>query len=184
MAGGGVCWAVLDFKTERVCFSREVEMPGITALLHTCNDELRIGRALETLRPCDAIVIVDHGSQDRTLRIASEYGVVFRKAHEERDNEAARAARCEWVLCLRPTESLSEMLEASLYEWKLRGEKDVAGVEGVILRVREEHSGTWTESSSEVRLVRREWKEWVDGFPAGGRGSIELEGDLLRFRSP
>jgi len=159
-------------------------MPGITALLHTCNDELRIGRALETLRPCDEIVIVDHGSHDRTLRIAREYGVVFRKAHEERDEEAARAAKCAWVLCLRPTESLSEMLEASLYEWKLRVDQDVAEVEGVGLKVREEHEGRWTELAPEVRLVRREWEGWAKGVPVGRKASMELEGDLLRFRSP
>jgi glycosyltransferase involved in cell wall biosynthesis len=159
-------------------------MPAITALLHTCNDELRIGRALETLRPCDEIVIVDHGSQDRTLRIAREYGVVYRTAHEEQGLEAARAARCEWVLCLRPTESLSEMLEASLYEWKLREEKDVAEVQGVAVRVREEHEGSWTELAPELRLVRRQWADWAEGLPAARAASLQLEGDLLRFRSP
>jgi hypothetical protein len=164
-------------------FPREVEMPGITALLHTFNDELRIGRALETLRPCDEIVIVDHGSHDRTLRLASEYGVVFRKAHEDRHEEAVRSASCSWILCLRPTESLSEMLEASLFEWKLREERDLAGIVGVALKVREEHGGTWTDQGAELRLVRREWDRWTEGVPAGA-ATMELEGDLLRFRSP
>jgi len=49
-------------------------MPHITALLHTANDALRLGRALETLRACDEIMIVDHESSDATVRIAREYG--------------------------------------------------------------------------------------------------------------
>jgi glycosyltransferase involved in cell wall biosynthesis len=37
-------------------------MPQLTALIHTHNDELRLGRALESLRPCDELLIFDHGS--------------------------------------------------------------------------------------------------------------------------
>ena len=48
-------------------------MPSITALIHTSNDALRLGRLLETLYPCDTIVVVDHRSQDKTLRLAREY---------------------------------------------------------------------------------------------------------------
>jgi glycosyltransferase involved in cell wall biosynthesis len=162
---------------------REVKMPGITALLHTCNDELRIGRALETLRPCDEIVIIDHGSHDRTLRLAREYGVVFRRANAPA-KESAGFAKFEWVLCLRPSESVSEALEASLYEWKLRVNADLARVEGVRLAIREEQDGNWTESAPELRLVRREWASWASGLPSGQPGSMQLEGDLLRFRNP
>jgi glycosyltransferase involved in cell wall biosynthesis len=49
-------------------------MPPITALLHTTNDALRLGRALETLLPCAEIIIVDHHSADATRRIARDYG--------------------------------------------------------------------------------------------------------------
>ena len=49
-------------------------MPSITALLHTENDALRLGRCLETLYPCDYIHVVDHGSQDGTVPLAREYG--------------------------------------------------------------------------------------------------------------
>ena len=49
-------------------------MTSITALLHTKNDALRLGRALETLYACDDILIVDHGSRDATVRVAREYG--------------------------------------------------------------------------------------------------------------
>ena len=48
-------------------------MALITALLHTENDGLRLGRALETVYACDGIVVVDHGSRDSTVRVAREY---------------------------------------------------------------------------------------------------------------
>jgi glycosyltransferase involved in cell wall biosynthesis len=49
-------------------------MPPLTALLHTTNDALRLGRALETLLPCAELLIVDHHSTDATLRVARAYG--------------------------------------------------------------------------------------------------------------
>ena len=49
-------------------------MTSITALLHTKNDALRLGRTLETLYACDDILVVDHGSRDATARVARAYG--------------------------------------------------------------------------------------------------------------
>lgn len=160
-------------------------MPAITGLVHTCNDEMRIGRALETLWMCDEILLVDHGSRDETLRIAREYGVSIRAVKgEEPASIAASSAKCEWILCLRPTESISEALEASLYEWKLYEAQDLSGIEGAAMTVREEEAGTWTELAPELRLVRRNWNCWEGPLPSGKRQWMLLQGDLLRFRQP
>ena len=159
-------------------------MPAITALLHTCNDELRIGRALETLRPCDEVLIVDHGSRDGTLSVAREYGASIRVAGPGAvADPSASAARCPWVFCIRPSESISEALEASLYEWKLYDEKDVLDVVGAAMFVREERDGEWIEQAPELRLVRRTWGEWEGPLPRGRRCML-LQGDLLRFHRP
>ncbi len=98
-------------------------MASITALLHTENDALRLGRALETLYPCDAILIVDHGSRDATARIAREYGARVQNAipGKRRREDYLRAVATkpgrprqspgrEWILCLDPRESLTEKL--------------------------------------------------------------------------
>jgi glycosyltransferase involved in cell wall biosynthesis len=55
-------------------------MREITAVVHTQDDGLRIGRCLETLYPCDEILIVDHGSKDGTVRVAQEYGARIMRA--------------------------------------------------------------------------------------------------------
>src|ERR1700758_2651558 len=83
-------------------------MVPIKALLHAHNDVLRIGRCLETLYPCDEIVIVDHGSEDGTLRVAREYGARIVEAGASNfaigDLQIAAPAREDWILCLDPTE--------------------------------------------------------------------------------
>ena len=67
-------------------------MPPITALLHTKNDGLRLGRALEMLLPCAEILIVDHHSADATRRIAREYGARIVTA----DASPARITTSSW----------------------------------------------------------------------------------------
>jgi len=103
-------------------------MPPITALLHTMNDALRLGRALETLLPCAEILIVDHHSADATRRIAREYGA--RIVAEEGNpvvSEYLDVARYDWIFCMEPGESISEGLQASLFEWAALPSYDIVG---------------------------------------------------------
>ena len=46
----------------------------ISALIHTCDNAGSLGRALDSLRPCDEVIIVDHGSRDETVKVAKEHG--------------------------------------------------------------------------------------------------------------
>jgi len=93
-------------------------MPPITALVHTKNDALRLGRCLETLYPCDDILIVDHGSHDGTVHVAGEYGARVITAVTGASTDNYLRSPLGWILCLDPRESLTENLAASLFEWK------------------------------------------------------------------
>jgi len=47
----------------------------ITATIITLNEERNIARAIESLRCCDEILIIDSGSTDRTVELAQNLGV-------------------------------------------------------------------------------------------------------------
>jgi len=159
-------------------------MPPITALLHTANDGLRLGRALETLFPCDEIVVVDYGSSDSTIHIAREYGArILPGQNGVAPDHYLRLARHKWILCLQPCESLTESLEASLFEWKSLGAPADALAFSVFLR--EETAEGWLQNSSpQVRLVSSGWNQWLGRLPAFQRSAPNLEGQLLRFAVP
>jgi glycosyltransferase involved in cell wall biosynthesis len=172
-------------------------MPAITALLHTQDDALRLGRALETLLPCDEILVVDHGSRDATRRIAREYGArVVEAAAYAAPSQCLQFARCEWILCLEPRESLTEALAASLFEWRseLKSESRAAwksesrtspAITAFSIFLREETAGGWVENPTpQVRVVRHNWNQWKGLLPAPGPPAITLEGALLRFVLP
>jgi|SRR5579872_700794 len=159
-------------------------MPSLTAVLHTENDALRLGRLLETLYPCDEILIVDHGSSDATLQVAREYGARIIAGSNGATNEYyLRSIRSSWVLWLDPRESVSEALAASLFEWKSEAVPQSGVTFSVFLR--EETAGGWVEHpSAQTRLVPSTWNHWTGRLPSPDSSAVALEGELLRFAFP
>jgi glycosyltransferase involved in cell wall biosynthesis len=158
-------------------------MPKITALLHTHNDSLRLGRALDSLRPCDQVLIIDDNSDDDTTRIAHENGASVKNSIPGVSPGAyAMDANHDWVFCLLPNEALSEELEASLLEWKQQDPEETLAYCKV--EVREQNGSGWHMLEPEVRLINRKLLNWVGDLPPGGHCDITLKGDLLRFNNP
>ena len=159
-------------------------MRRITALLQTKNDALRLGRCLETLYPCDEIVIVDHESRDGTVAVAREYGarvVPARNGVGVEHYVRSISGPLPWLLCLDPRESLTESLAASLYEWKTES----AGTGAFSVFLREETAEGWIEApAAQTRLVPADWKRWTGTMPAPDEAAEVLEGEVLRFVFP
>ncbi len=165
-------------------------MPPITALLHTMNDALRLGRTLETLLPCAELLIVDDNSSDSTRSIASAYGARIVTAHS---HSAAKhyldLARHDWILCIQAGESITESLQASLFEWSaMPPQRVVGGAVGALafsVFVRQQTGKNWLEiPAPETRLIPRNWATWQGRLPTPEPWATALEGELLRFDFP
>ncbi len=158
-------------------------MPKITALLHTRNDALRLGRVLDSLRPCDEVLIIDDNSDDDTVRIARQNGAHIKNSIPGVTPGAyAFDASYHWILCVLPNEALSEELEASLLEWK--GQDPAETLACCAVCVREQNGSGWHQLEPEARLVNRRLLNWVGELPPKRHCDITLKGDLLRFRYP
>jgi len=158
-------------------------MPKISALLHTHNDALRLGRALDSLRPCDEVLVIDQASEDETEKVAREHGATFKTAIPGVTSGAyAMDAANEWILCLRCNEALSDELEAALIEWKEAEPEETMACYSVPIRA--ENDSGWEKQSPEVRLVNRKRMNWVGDMPPEQTCSAMLSGDILSFREP
>ena len=165
-------------------------MPQITALLHTANDALRLGRALETLLPCSEILIVDHHSDDATWRTAREYGARIVNADGDAiASQYVELARHDWIFCMEPGESMTEALQASLFEWAALPNYEAAGSvassRAFSVCVRDQVRKNWLRLPiPETRLVPRSWIRWRGRLPASEPSAITLQGELLRLALP
>jgi hypothetical protein len=158
-------------------------MPKITALIHAhASDARRLGRLLETLRPCDEVLIVNLDCAEEVTKVAREYGATLKMGVPGvSPGTYLMDARNDWILSLLPSESLTEGLEASLFEWK-ESEHDRA--ESFSMPLREESPAGWTAHEPVTRLVNRKMVNWIGSLPKNDPSSSPIAGDLLRFEHP
>ena len=152
----------------------------ISALIHTCDNERTLGRVLDSLRPCDEVIVVDHGSKDETMKIAREHGARVIPAVPGVDRGAyTQDARNTWVLCLLPQEALGEELEASLFEWS--DTEHTNGEMGFNFGIREQNGSGWKTLEPEMRLANRQEINWIGDLPPAVAQAPTLAGHLLRI---
>jgi glycosyltransferase involved in cell wall biosynthesis len=155
-------------------------MPKISALLHVSDAERGLGRALDSLRPCDEVIVVDHGSRDESIKVARDHGARIIKAVQGVSKGAyAQDAHHDWILCLLPSESLAEDLEASLLEWK-QSDPAKDGL-GYNVQVREQNGMGWKTLTPQMRLVNRKQLNWIEDLPPEMPAAPALAGHILRI---
>jgi len=101
----------------------------ISAVIITYNEEINIGRCLDSVRTvADEIVVVDSYSTDKTEEICRKMGVIFLQhpfqGHIEQKNYAVSRAGHQHVLSLDADEVLSEKLIQSIQAAKQRWQFD------------------------------------------------------------
>ncbi len=155
-------------------------MPKLTALIHANNGALALEQTLQSLRPCDEVLVISHDSQHEIAGIAKQHGAALKQAIVGVDNGAyAIDASNDWILCLQPGESLSNELQTSLEEWK---KIDPGTTVGYLVGIRDKDSPG--KRPHELRLINRTCLNWKEATPGKVPNAPELKGDLLRLCDP
>jgi glycosyltransferase involved in cell wall biosynthesis len=162
----------------------------ISATIITCNEERNLPRAIESLRCVDEILVVDSGSTDRTIEIAEKLGARVIESpwpgYAKQKNLAAERAACDWILSLDADESVSEALEAEIWQLKKNGPE----FDAYTMPRLAQYLGRWIRHSGwypdrKVRLYNRSKASWVGEYVHESvkvDGTLgHLEGNLLHF---
>ena len=166
-------------------------MSKLSVLVITLNEEKRLPACLESVRFADQIVVVDSGSQDRTLELAR--GFTDQVFHQDwlgmngQKTFALTKATGDWILNLDADEAATPELQAEVKAIVSQPEVKEAGFTIPRLTF---YQGRWIRHSGwypdrKLRLFRRGAGRWagedphdqvkVDG-PVG-----ELQGELLHY---
>jgi glycosyltransferase involved in cell wall biosynthesis len=162
----------------------------ISATIITLNEERNIARAMESLRCVDEIVVMDSGSNDRTAEIAEKLGARVIEGtwpgYAKQKNLAAEQASHDWILSIDADESLSEALEAEIWQLKKSGPR----FDAYTMPRMAQYLGRWIRHSGwypdrKVRLYRRDKAIWEgpyvhESVRVNGRIG-HLESNLLHF---
>ena len=156
----------------------------------TFNSERRIREVLDSVKEiADEIVVLDSGSQDRTVEIAESSGarVFFRKFDNfaNQKNHLLSLCRGEWVLFIDDDEVVSSELAEEIK--RLKSER--APADGYYLNVLTNYLGKWIRHAWypdwHLRLAKREKCRWVgdgvhESLKVNGKVGY-LKGDLLHY---
>ncbi len=165
-------------------------MTSLSATIVTLNEERKIARALESLRCCDEIVVLDSGSTDQTRAIAQKLGATVQHrawdGYARQKNAAAAIASHDWVLSLDADEVISEALEGEIWMLKSEGFR----YDAYAMPRMAQYMGRWIRHSGwfpdrKVRLYHREKAQWVGDYVHEGvsvNGTVgQLEGVIFHF---
>jgi glycosyltransferase involved in cell wall biosynthesis len=156
----------------------------ISATIITFNEERNISRAIESLRCCDEIVVVDSGSTDRTTELAAKLGARVVESpwrgYAGQKNFASERAENDWVLSLDADEALSEALEGEIWQIKKNGPR----FEAYTMPRLAQYLGRWILHSGwhpdrKVRLFDRRKARWVGEYV---HESVAVDGRVGHLR--
>lgn len=157
----------------------------ISATIITFNEERNVSRVIESLRCCDEILVLDSGSNDRTVEIATKLGARVEEAswhgYAAQKNIAAELATYDWILSLDADESVSEALEAEIWHIKKSGPR----FDGYTMPRLAQYLGRWILHSGwypdrKVRLFNRKKAKWVGNFV---HESVQVIGSVGHLKS-
>jgi len=167
-------------------------MPKISAVIITFNEELFIGKCLESLDGiADEIVVVDSYSTDATEEICKKYNARFIKhafeGYRDQKNFALRQATYKNILSLDADEALSDKLRESILKIK-----DKWPYDGFLLNRKSNYCGQWIHYSEwypdrQLRLFYADHGQWGElnlhekFIMSNGATIGRLEGDLLHW---
>lgn len=162
----------------------------ISATIITYNEERNLPRAIESLRCCDEILVVDSGSTDRTVEIAEKFGARVLEAnwrgYAGQKNYASDQAAHDWILSIDADEALSEDLEGEIWQLKKNGPE----LDAYTFPRLAQYLGKWILYSGwypdrKIRLFDRRKARWMGEFvheSVISEGRVgDLEGNLLHY---
>ncbi|MGS2717398.1 glycosyltransferase family 2 protein [Eionea flava] len=163
----------------------------LSAIIITQNEEHNIKRCIESVAFCEEIIVVDSGSNDNTVNIATQLGA--RIIHQpwmgygKQKQFAVEQSTHSWVLCLDADEVVSNDLKKSIID------SDKSGItissykmarQNHFLGKALQHGEGYPDFS--LRLFNKKQCCWSDdsvheGVIVNSGNTKKLKGDLLHF---
>lgn len=157
----------------------------ISAIVHTYNEENNLDRCLSSLTWVSEIMVVDMGSTDKTLQIASNYKAkIFPHPYtgfvEPARNFGIKKAQGPWILIVDADEEIPRTLENYLLSQTEDDSKDYFRIprQNIVFGKWIKHSGWWPDY--QIRFFKKgsvTWTDEIHGVPMTKGNGVDLEAE-------
>ncbi len=142
-------------------------MPVISAYIITKNEEKNIGRALESVRWMDELIVLDSGSTDNTVEIAKNLGAKVTieafKGFVKQKNRAMELCAGKWLFNLDADEEVTPELRKSI-EAVLYGELAMSSDSSFVVSLRRTDTPVLFNVCRKTRYLGR-WMKHCGWYP-------------------
>lgn len=163
-------------------------MSKVSAIIITHNSESLVANAMDSVRFCDEVIIIDNNSTDRTVELTKMLGA---KVYEidsgdfsEKRNYGLKKAKSKWVLYIDDDERVTPELRENIKEVT---DKRIAEYSAYKIKRKNFYLGNheWPSIEEHLRLFNKnklkEWKGKLHETPiVEGKISV-LDGFLLHY---
>jgi glycosyltransferase involved in cell wall biosynthesis len=92
--------------------------PTITAVIITKNEEEMLANCIETVQWCDTVLVIDNGSEDKTVDIAEKMGATVKKvttnSFADQRNVALQTVKTDWIFYIDADERVTPQLSQEI----------------------------------------------------------------------
>jgi glycosyltransferase involved in cell wall biosynthesis len=162
--------------------------PTITAVIITKNEEKMIVNCLACLKWCDQLLVIDSGSDDRTIDLAEKHGAKVLKSKAtsfaELRNAAMGHVKTDWMVYIDADERVTPLLSKEiLVQVETTKENALALHRENMMYGKMFHYGGWNEWV--IRVLRvdsfERWTGDIHESPVFDGNAVQLHTPLLHF---
>lgn len=157
----------------------------ISAIIITKNEEKMIGDCLKSINWVDEILVIDSGSEDKTLDIAKRYGArvvsVLNNNFSAWRNRGAKEAGGDWLLYVDADERVTLSLRKEILKQVQNDTFSGYAIprRNILLGHKMKHGGWWPDYV--MRLIR---KDVLKGWKGKLHEQPEIKGETGKLKNP
>jgi glycosyltransferase involved in cell wall biosynthesis len=141
------------------------DRPSITAVIVATNEEAMIVNCIESLRWCDEILVLDAGSEDKTISLAESAGArVVSFSHPSmarKRNEALKRVKTDWLIYVDADERVTPQLAKEILVQLETGTASALTLHRQNIHYGKAfHYGGWQEDTVTRAFAKEAFQEW------------------------
>jgi len=164
--------------------------PPISVTIIALNEEESISRAIQSVTWAEEVIVIDSGSNDKTVEIAQSHGakVIYNpwQGYGQQKNFAQKSASHDWILNIDADEVVTKELATEIQNALIQVGNETSKTQGFYFPRKTFYLGRWIQHGGWypnylVRLSNRKFSSWTE---PSVHEELKVSGEVLGLTHP